>query len=60
MVAIFLVTAGIILKVDEALRIQITDWGFIPKPNDIGDYSDLALPEGFTEMMNDVDLEKMN
>jgi len=60
MVVIFLVTAGLILKVDEVLRIQITDWGFIPGPNDIGDYSDLALPEGFTDMMSDTDLEKMN
>uniref|UniRef100_A0A7S2RP46 Uncharacterized protein n=1 Tax=Eucampia antarctica TaxID=49252 RepID=A0A7S2RP46_9STRA len=60
MVTIFLVTAGLILKVDEVLRIQITDWGFIPRPNDIGDYSDLALPEGFTELMNDADLEKLN
>lgn len=60
MVVIFLVTAGLILKVDEVLRIQITEWGFIPGPNDIGDYSDLALPEGFTDMMSDTDLEKMN
>lgn len=60
MAAIFLVTAGLILKVDEVLRIQITDWGFIPGPNDIGDYSDLALPEGFTDMMSDTDLEKLN
>ena len=60
MTVIFIVTAGLILKVDEVLRIQITDWGFIPGPNDIGDYSDLALPEGFTDMMSDTDLEKMN
>lgn len=56
MLVIFLVTAGIILKVDEFLRFQYTDWGFIPKSGEVLDYSDLTLPEGFTEQMTDDDL----
>lgn len=59
MVLIFVVTASIILKVDELLRIQYTDWGFIPRSGEVLDYSDLTLPEGFTEMMNDDDLAKL-
>lgn len=56
MLVIFLVTAGVILKVDEFLRFQYTDWGFIPKSGEVLDYSDLSLPEGFTDMMTDGDL----
>jgi len=56
MLVIFLVTAGVILKVDEFLRFQYTDWGFIPKSGEVLDYSDLTLPEGFTEQMTDDDL----
>jgi hypothetical protein len=59
MVLIFVVTASIILKVDELLRIQYTDWGFIPRSGEVMDYSDLTLPEGFTDMMNDDDLSKL-
>lgn len=59
MVVIFVVTAGVILKADELLRFQITDWGFIPRSGEVLDYSDLALPEGFTDQMNDSDLASM-
>lgn len=56
MVVIFLVTATVILKVDEFLRFQYTDWGFIPKSGEVLDYGDLTLPEGFTDAMTDDDL----
>jgi len=59
MAVIFVITATVILKTDEFLRIQYTDWGFIPKSGEILDYSDLALPEGFTDQMTDVDLANM-
>lgn len=56
MIVIFLVTATLILKADEFLRFQYTDWGFIPKSGEVLDYSDLTLPEGFTDQMTDDDL----
>lgn len=59
MVVIFVVTAGVILKADELLRFQITDWGFIPRSGEVVDYSDLSLPEGFTDAMTDTDLASM-
>jgi len=59
MLLIFLVTAGIILKVDEFLRITYTDLGLIPRAGEVMDYSDLELPEGWTDQMTDDDLLKM-
>ena len=59
MVVIFVVTAGVILKADEYLRFQITDWGFIPRSGEVLDYSDLSLPEGFTDAMTDTDLANL-
>jgi hypothetical protein len=59
MVVIFVVSAGLILKADEVMRILITDWGFIPRAGEVLDYSDLALPEGFTDAMTDNDLASM-
>ena len=59
MIVIFAVTATIILKVDEWLRILYTSWGFIPRSGEIMDYSNLALPEGFTDQMTDADVGKM-
>jgi hypothetical protein len=56
MIVIFLVAATLILKADEFLRFQYTDWGFIPKSGEVLDYSDLTLPEGFTDQMSDEDL----
>jgi preprotein translocase subunit SecE len=56
MLVIFLVTATVILKADDFLRFQYTDWGFIPKSGEVLDYSDLTLPEGFTDQMTDNDL----
>jgi preprotein translocase subunit SecE len=59
MVVIFVVTAGVILKADEVLRYLITEWGFIPRPGETFDFSDLSLPEGFTDSMTDTDLENL-
>ena len=56
MIVIFAITASVILKADEILNIQYTEWGFIPKAGEVMDYSDLALPEGFTDQMTDADL----
>mmetsp|Transcript_22259 Transcript_22259/g.25314 ORF Transcript_22259/g.25314 Transcript_22259/m.25314 type:complete len:279 (-) Transcript_22259:209-1045(-) len=59
MLVIFFVTAGVILKADEFLRYQYTDWGFIPRAGEVLDYSDLSLPEGFTDQMTDNDLANL-
>lgn len=59
MLVIFAVTASLILKVDEALRWQYTEWGLIPRSGEIMDYSDLTLPEGFTDQMTDDDLANL-
>lgn len=59
MIVIFVVTAGVILKADELLRYQITDWGFIPRSGEVLDYSDLSLPEGFTDSMTESDLANL-
>lgn len=59
MVVIFVVTATLILKADEFLRYQYTEWGFIPRAGEVLDYSDLTLPEGFTDQMTDDDLSNM-
>jgi len=59
MIVIFVVTAGVILKADELLRFQITEWGFIPRSGEVVDYSDLTLPEGFTDSMTDTDLANL-
>jgi len=59
MVVIFAVTATVILNVDEALRTQYTDWGLIPRMGETLDYSDLTLPEGFTDQMTEDDLANL-
>lgn len=59
MIVIFVVSATVILKADEFLRFQYTDWGFIPKSGEVLDYSDLSLPEGFTDQMTDSDLANL-
>lgn len=59
MVVIFVVTATLILKADELLRYQYTEWGFIPRAGEVLDYSDLTLPEGFTDQMTDDDLSNL-
>jgi len=59
MLVIFAVTATVILKVDEALRFQYTDWGLIPRTGEVMDYSDLTLPEGFTDQMTEEDLSNL-
>lgn len=59
MIVIFLVTATLILKADEFLRFQYTEWGFIPRSGEVLDYSDLTLPEGFTDQMTEEDLSNL-
>mmetsp|Transcript_22827 Transcript_22827/g.32186 ORF Transcript_22827/g.32186 Transcript_22827/m.32186 type:complete len:312 (+) Transcript_22827:375-1310(+) len=59
MVLIFVVTASLILKVDDLLRVLYTGWGFIPPSGEIPDFSDLALPDGWTDQMTDADLANM-
>jgi len=59
MVIIFAVTATVILNVDMALRTQYTDWGLIPRMGETLDYSDLTLPEGFTDQMTEDDMANL-
>ncbi|KAL3779613.1 hypothetical protein ACHAWO_004664 [Cyclotella atomus] len=49
MALIFAVSATLILKGDEAIRDFYTGLGFIPRPDEIYDFSDLELPDGFLE-----------
>jgi len=53
MVIIFVTTAGIIIKTDEFLRYIYTEWELIPAPNQVFDYSDLTLPEGWADDIPD-------
>lgn len=57
MLVIFVFTAGYILFLDETVRNLYTNFGLIPSPDQVFDYSDLELPEGWTEMMNENDLK---
>lgn len=59
MVLIFVITAGYILVLDNVLRSAFTDWGLIPKPDQVFDFSELDLPEKFTEFMTDEDITSM-
>ena len=53
-------TGGIIIGADRSLREIYTDIGMIPRPEDIpGQLDDLALPEGFTNNMNEDDLAQI-
>lgn len=53
-------TGGIIIGADRALRDIYTDIGIIPRPEDIpGQLDDLALPDGFTNNMNEDDLAQI-
>lgn len=56
MLIIFAFTAGYILLLDETVRNLYTDNGLIPRPDQVFDYSDLEMPEGWTDMMNENDL----
>ena len=60
MFVVVAVTGGIIIGSDSALRELYTDIGIIPRPEDIpGQLDDLALPEGFTNNMNEDDLAQI-
>ena len=54
MFLIFAVSATLILKGDVFIRDFYTGLGFIPRPDEVYDFSDLELPDGFLEQ---VDLE---
>ena len=56
MLIVFVVTAAYILFLDNVLREVVTNAGFIPKPDDVLDFSDLELPDGWTEFMTDEDI----
>ena len=49
MALIFVVSATLILKGDSTIREVYTNWGFIPRPDEVYDFSDLELPDGFLE-----------
>ena len=49
MALIFAVSATFILKGDSTIRDLYTNWGFIPRPDEVYDFSDLELPDGFLE-----------
>ena len=59
MLVVFVVTAAYILWLDNTLRTVVTDAGFIPKPDEVLDFSDLELPDGWTEFMTDDDIGGM-
>jgi len=50
----FIVSASFILKADEVLRGLYTDWGFIPGPDTKLDYSDLDLPPGWEDDLDNL------
>lgn len=55
MLVLFVLTAFYILWLDNAIRTLVTNAGFIPRPDDVLDFSDLELPDGWTEFMTDED-----
>jgi len=55
MLVLFVVTAVYILWLDDAIRTLVTNAGFIPRPDEVLDFSDLELPDGWTEFMTDED-----
>lgn len=59
MVVIFAITSLYILKLDDIVRTIYTNQGLIPPPDAVFDFSDLELPEKWTEFMDASDLEKM-
>lgn len=52
MALIFAVSATLILKGDATIRDFYMDLGFIPRPDESYDFSDLELPDGFTEQLD--------
>jgi len=49
---IFAVSATLVLKGDLIIRNLYMDQGFIPRPEEVYDFSDLNLPDGFLEQQN--------
>lgn len=52
MALIFVVSATLILKGDAAIRDLYTSFGFIPRPDEVYDFGDLSLPDGFLEQQD--------
>lgn len=52
MAVIFAVSATLILKGDAVIRDFYTNLGMIPRPDEVYDFSDLELPDGFMEQAN--------
>jgi hypothetical protein len=52
MALIFAVSATLILKGDATIRDFYMDLGFIPRPDEVYDFSDLELPDGFLEQQD--------
>jgi len=51
MALIFAVSATLILKGDATIRDIYMNFGFIPRPDEVYDFSDLALPDGFLDQI---------
>lgn len=52
MALIFAVSASLILKGDLVIRTLYMGQGFIPRPEEVYDFSDLNLPDGFLEQQD--------
>lgn len=52
MALIFAVSATLILKGDSTIRDFYMDLNFIPRPDEVYDFSDLDLPDGFLEQQD--------
>ncbi len=52
MALIFAASATLILKGDATIRDIYMDFGFIPRPDEVYDFSDLELPSGFLEQQD--------
>lgn len=52
MALIFAVSATFILKGDAFIRDFYMDLGFVPRPDEVYDFSDLDLPDGFLEQQD--------
>lgn len=52
MALIFAASATFILKGDAAIRDLYQGWGFIPRPDEVYDFSDLELPDGFLDQQS--------
>mmetsp|Transcript_34594 Transcript_34594/g.73696 ORF Transcript_34594/g.73696 Transcript_34594/m.73696 type:complete len:298 (+) Transcript_34594:207-1100(+) len=52
MALIFAVSATLILKGDATIRDFYMDLGYIPRPDEVYDFTDLELPDGFLEQQD--------